>query len=134
MSNIKIKKTTYINPNEVKEIVFCPESEYSSYKWYDEELSQRKTILWGLIKSGWTEYKPAGWGWGSRRYTDEEILGGWNSLKIDKTGLKPKLISKAETTIYLRYKQSTKVYHDTNEDAINFAENVANKTGCTLKI
>jgi len=126
-----MKKTEYINPKEVKEISVWPESEAHVYEWYDREPPKKKTILWGLITIGWTKNIPEGWG--SCRYNDDHFLN-WGSIKIDRSGLKPKLISTARVIIYFGYKHTTTVYYDTNEEAINFAEDVANESGCTIKI
>lgn len=127
-----MKDITYINPKGIKGIVVQLESESSLYHWYDREPAKRRTILWGLITIGKEPALEAGWDY--ERMSDERLLKNWSSIKIDRSGLEPKIINKARATIYFGYKHSTTVYYDTNEEAINFAEDVANESGCTIKI
>lgn len=123
---------TYINPKGIKEIVVQLESEASLYHWYGSEPEKRRTILWGLITVSREPAQKAGWGY--ERLSDERLLKGWSSIKIDRSGLEPKVINKASVTIYFGYKHYSTVYYDTNEEAINFAEGVANESSCTIKI
>lgn len=126
-------KKTYVNPKEVKEIVLYYERESTLYEWYDETQPQRKTILWGLIQTGWTEGKPAGWGY-SRRYTDDEVLTSWESIKIDRSGLAPKTINKAGVTVYFGYKHSSHWHFETNEEAEDFANEISEQSDCKFVI
>jgi hypothetical protein len=127
-----MKDIRYINPKGIKEIIVQLESESSFYDWLESEPEKRKTILWGLITIGKEPAMRAGWG--SRRLTDEEVLQGWNSIKIDRSGLEPKLLSKARATIYFGYKHYSTCYYESNEEAINCAEEIANESGCSIKI
>jgi hypothetical protein len=127
-----MKDITYINPKGIKEIVVQLERESSIYPWYDREPEKRKTILWGLVTIGRTPEMREGWGY--ERLSDERLLKNWSSIKIDRSGLEPKLISKARTTIYFGYKHYSTSYYESNEEAINCAEAIADKSECSIKI
>lgn len=72
-------------------------------------------------------------GWGYERLSDERLLKNYTSIKIDRSGLEPKLIRKARATIYFGYNYST-CYYKSNEEAINCAEEIASESGCSIKI
>ena len=127
-----MKDITYINPKGIKEIVVQLENESSLYYWYDREPEKRRTILWGLITVSRQPAQKAGWDY--ERLSDERVLKGWSSIKIDRSGLEPKVINKARATIYFGYKDYLTCYYESNEEAINFAEGVANESSCTIKI
>ena len=127
-----MKDITYINPEEIKEIVVQLESGTTIFTWYDREPEKRKTILWGLITIGKEPAQKAGWDY--ERMSDERLLKNYSSLKIDRSGLAPKVSSKARVIIYFGYNHTSTVYYDTNEEAINFAEAIASESGCSIKI
>ena len=123
---------TYINPKGVKEIVVHLERESSIYPWYGRESAKKKTILWGLVTIGRTPAMREGWGY--ERLSDGRLLKNWSSLKIDRSGLEPKLISKASVTIYFGYNHYSTFYYDTNEESIKSAEDISEKGECIIKI
>ena len=127
-----MKDIPYINPKGIKEIVVQLESESSLYKWYDREPAKRRTILWGLITVSREPAQEAGWDY--ERLSDERVLKNWSSIKIDRSGLEPKVINKARATIYFGYKHYSTCYYESNEEAINCAEEIASESGCSIKI
>jgi len=127
-----MKNITYINPKGIKEIVVQLESDTSLYKWHESEPEKRKTILWGLITIGKEPAMREGWGY--ERLSDERLLKNYTSIKIDRSGLEPKLISKARATMYFGYKHYSTCYYESNEEAIDCAEEIANESGCSIKI
>ena len=127
-----MKDITYINPKGIKEIVVQLENESSLYYWYDREPEKRRTILWGLITVSKEPALEAGWDY--ERLSDERVLKNWSSIKIDRSGLEPKVINKARATIYFGYKHYSTCYYESNEEAINCAEEIASESGCSIKI
>lgn len=123
-----MKNKTYINSNEIKEIVLSYESESKVYEWFDREPIKNKTILFGLITTGVIEAIPAGWG--GPRYSDEAITESWESIRVDRDGLRPRLLYKARVTLYFGYRHSTTSYFNNNEEAELFADEIASVSGC----
>jgi hypothetical protein len=127
-----MNKVTHINPKGIKEIVVQLERDCLLYDWFESEPEKRKTILWGLITIGKKPAMSAGWGY--ERLSDERLLKNYTSIKIDRSGLEPKLISKARATIYFGYKHYSTCYYESNEEAIDCAEEIAIESGCSIKI
>lgn len=118
---------SWINPKKITEIKFTYESESNLYDWYPEGIVEKKSLLWGLIKKNdrYTNKE----GWGSTRFTDSEILEGLEYLKIDRSGSQPKLINKANVTVFLDEGHYINKYFMDNKSAFEWAEELATLGG-----
>ena len=122
---------TYINPKQVKEVVLRYESKIY-YKWYEAQPSYKLKVLFGLITVKIMPAEKEGWGYD--RISHEDLLRELEDYKIDFTGIKPQLLRKASITFYFGYRHYTTVYFETNEEALQYAEDAGNKAECTITI